>query len=226
MTESVRTLRPDKAFHFERGPKVADVLDFWQWSGSRLLDNTQRGIVAEFLVAQALGVASEPRKEWVAYDILYGVRKIEVKSAAYAQSWPQDTATDISYRITPQKQEWDGETNMTRELNPPQRTADIYIFALLRRPDEEDQRRPSKYKPDPLDLAHWEFSMLDTWTLDRERRKQETIALAPLRELIRGAKYGSECVQHHEIRAAVDWAREAPFGTARCKQWRELVAQA
>ena len=225
MTEPVGMLSPGKAFQFERGPKVADVLDFWQWSGSRLLDNTQRGIVAEFLVARALGVASEPRKEWVAYDICYKGRKIEVKSAAYAQSWRQDTATDISYRIAPQKQEWDGETNETREFNPPQRTADIYVFALLRRPDKEDQRRPRKCKPDPLDLAHWEFSVLDTWTLDHELRKQMTIALAPLRKLIRGAKYGSECVQYHEIRAAVEWAREAPFGTARCKQWRELVAE-
>ena len=31
------------------------LLDFWQWQGSRLLDNALRGLLAEFYVTKALG---------------------------------------------------------------------------------------------------------------------------------------------------------------------------
>ncbi|WP_411876819.1 hypothetical protein [Vulcanococcus limneticus] len=37
---------------------------FWQWAGSDLISNSQRGILAEFLVAHALGVDSGVRTEW------------------------------------------------------------------------------------------------------------------------------------------------------------------
>lgn len=46
------------------------LLDFWQWSSSDLISNTLRGRVAEFLVAQALGVAGGVRKEWDSFDLL------------------------------------------------------------------------------------------------------------------------------------------------------------
>jgi len=61
--------------------------DYWQWSGSSLLDNTECGIVAEFLVALALGLTESPRLEWASFDLETAVgAKIEVKSAAYLQS--------------------------------------------------------------------------------------------------------------------------------------------
>src|SRR5436309_1595976 len=68
-----------------------DILSFWQWMCSDLVSNATRGILAEFLVARALGVGREDiRDEWAAYDIETpdGV-KVEVKSSAYIQSWAQ-----------------------------------------------------------------------------------------------------------------------------------------
>ena len=56
--------------HF-RGPGVRKslrLLDYWRWSGSVLLDNTARGILAEFLIAAALGLHKEPRREWAGFD--------------------------------------------------------------------------------------------------------------------------------------------------------------
>jgi len=67
------------------------LIDFWKWSVSDLISNATRGRFAEFIVASALGINMENvRDEWSAYDLISpeGI-KIEVKSAAYIQSWHQ-----------------------------------------------------------------------------------------------------------------------------------------
>jgi hypothetical protein len=46
-----------------------DLLSFWQWSASDLVSNALPGRLAEFLVAQALGIADGMRAEWDAYDL-------------------------------------------------------------------------------------------------------------------------------------------------------------
>lgn len=49
------------------GPGVTQpllLIDYWRWQGSVLLDNTSRGILAEFLVAAALDLHRKPRREW------------------------------------------------------------------------------------------------------------------------------------------------------------------
>ena len=64
-----RKLKGDQPLH-EAGKSVGpSVLDYWRWSASNLLDNTARGILAEFIVASALGVAGGLRTEWDAYDL-------------------------------------------------------------------------------------------------------------------------------------------------------------
>ena len=61
--------------------------DFWRWSCSDLLNNTQRGILAEFLVHSALGTKDVVRTDWLPFDLTSpsGLR-IEVKSSAYLQA--------------------------------------------------------------------------------------------------------------------------------------------
>lgn len=81
----------NEAFREQNGRIELTVLDFWQWANSNLLDNAARGILAEFLVAHALERTHMPRREWGAFDIkTESGLKIEVKSASYAQSWPQE----------------------------------------------------------------------------------------------------------------------------------------
>ena len=193
---------------FVGGPDEAatgmTVLDYWRWSGSDLLDNAQRGVLAEFLVARALGVTDEFRAEWASYDIRYRNRKIEIKSAAYAQSWPQETPSVIGFTIAPQKGAWDPKTNEWEPLDSPRRTADLYIFSLLRRPDGKDRRDPNRHKSDPLDLRHWEFLVLDTATLDSERPGQGTIGLKPLSVLVEGSALGAASIGYGDIKTAVD----------------------
>jgi len=51
----------------------------------------QRGVLVEFIVASAIGVdLNSVREEWGAYDLTIqdGIR-VEVKSAAFIQSWEQ-----------------------------------------------------------------------------------------------------------------------------------------
>lgn len=45
--------------------------DFWAWGYSNILTNNLRGVVAEFLVATALGETGGTRTEWDAFDVLY-----------------------------------------------------------------------------------------------------------------------------------------------------------
>ena len=148
------------------------VLDFWRWAYSDLLSNTLRGILAEFLVAKAVGATKSARREWDAFDVTTpsGVR-IEVKSAAYVQSWHQDKPSNISFDIAPKKS-WDAETNTTDV--EPSRSADIYVFALL-----HEQNRDTV---NPLDLNQWTFFVLPTATLNT-LGNQKRLSLGPLRKL-------------------------------------------
>ena len=78
-----------------------DVLSFWQWSASDLLSNATRGILVEYIVARALDASPDGvRDEWAAFDLLTGNgTKVEVKSAAYVQSWHQNKLSNICFSM-------------------------------------------------------------------------------------------------------------------------------
>jgi hypothetical protein len=86
-------------FHANGQPVGPDLLSFWRWSASDLISNTMRGILAEFIVANALGIPTESARDaWGAYDLetLDGI-KVEVKSSAYIQSWHQKRFSAITF---------------------------------------------------------------------------------------------------------------------------------
>lgn len=207
MTKPTQLLCQDAVF---KGASTdAKILDYWRWSGSHLLDNTLRGNLAEFLVARALNADGEPRMEWASWDIEYprdsgaDPVKIEVKSAAYAQSWHQAKASTISYDIAKRKWIWNPRTGKSKMLDPPRRIADVYVFALLRRCDEQDRIDPNEHKPDPLDLRDWEFHVLDRITLDQQARDQKRIGLNPLKKLVENSN-GAGPISYDGIKKAVD----------------------
>jgi len=146
---------------------------FWQWSSSDLVSNATRGVLAEFLVTSALGLADGVRNQWDAFDILLadGTR-IEVKSAAYLQSWAHAKLSNIIFTIRPTLA-WSSETNqLSSELR---RQADIYIFCLL---DHQE-----KATLDPMRLEQWTFYLLRSSILDERFSTQKTISLASLLKL-------------------------------------------
>lgn len=175
----VRRMAGTESFHQEGRDAGFGVLDYWRWSSSDLLANVERGAVAEFLVASALGVTdNHPRIHWAGYDILGpdGI-SIEVKSAAYWQSWPQERPSAISFQIRPLTRAWDPVRLVTAKLDPPRRAAHIYVFCLLGREDEPF--------PDPLDLAQWQFFVVPTRVLDEDLgASQRSIALGSLVRLL------------------------------------------
>jgi hypothetical protein len=62
---------------------------------------------------------------------------IEVKSAAYIQSWHQDRLSTISFNCAPSFA-WDPETN--RQSDVKRRQAEVYVFALLAHQNQATHR--------------------------------------------------------------------------------------
>ncbi len=157
----------DKSLNFS-------LLDFWRWSVSDILSNATRGRFAEFIVATAANIdIKQIRDEWSAFDLeTHEGIKIEVKSAAYVQSWFQSKLSPISFS-TKAAFVWDSITNKQEETA--RRSADIYVFCLL--------HHPEKSTIDPLNLNHWTFYVLATEELNRYKRSQHSITLNSLRRL-------------------------------------------
>ena len=162
-------------FRDSEGSLGFDLLSFWQWSSSDLVSNATRGILAEYLVARALDAvpSAKIRDEWDPYDVeVDDGPSVEVKSAAFLQSWHQDRLSRITFKI-PKTHAWDKTTGRFNEET--QRQADVYVFALLAHTDQETL--------DPMDVSQWEFYVVSTATLDREVPEQQSIGLPSLRKL-------------------------------------------
>lgn len=54
----------DESFSLFGEPLDLQLSAFWQWSSSDLVSNAMRGVLAEFLVASALGLADGVRNQW------------------------------------------------------------------------------------------------------------------------------------------------------------------
>lgn len=177
-------------------PTGVTVLDFWRWAASDLLGNALRGLVAEYLVAHALDATGHPRQEWAAYDVVTpdGVT-VEVKSAAYLQSWRQTAISKLIYGIQ-ETRGWDAAT-ATYEVAV-RRQADVYVFCLLAHQD--------KTTVDPLNLDQWKFYVLPRRQLDAELGSQRS---ASLNTLIRA---GAQLTAYSELRTAVSQAASADLG--------------
>jgi hypothetical protein len=196
--QRMTTKRKDgrEPFHINGDILDFNLLSFWQWSASDLVNNAIRGIVAEYIVARALGVAdSGVREGWAAFDLETpsGI-KVEVKSAAYVQSWHQKRLSTIKF-VTPKTREWNADTNI--QSRESKRQADVYVFALLAHAD--------KTTIDPLNLDQWRFYVLPTATLDGRTRSQHSITLASLEKLCSGN------ITYSDLPSAVESCIEKQF---------------
>src|SRR5690606_33133494 len=138
----------DEKLSFDGTSLGLSLLDFWRWSYSDILSNTMRGVLAEFIVATALGIdIKTARKEWEAFDLLTENNlKVEVKSCAYLQTWKQNDYSKIGFSCGTSKS-WDYNTD--KRSNEAKRHADVYVFCLL--------KHKIKSSINPLDLNQWEF---------------------------------------------------------------------
>lgn len=151
----------------------ATLADFWAWACSDVISNRLRGILAEYIVAFALGVADGVRTEWDAVDLrLPDGLDVEVKSAAYVQSWSQQQLSRIGFDIAPTKG-WNARTDVVAAV--PHRPSRVYVFCLLHHTD--------RATIDPLNLDQWEFYVTPTIALDAALGAQTRISLARLRAI-------------------------------------------
>lgn len=63
-------MNPDTPFTINGKEADFTILDFWKWGCSSILDNVWRGVLAEYIIAKALGIDNIPRKEWETYDLI------------------------------------------------------------------------------------------------------------------------------------------------------------
>lgn len=134
------------------GGSLGTMGEFWSWAFGDLRNNNLRGVFAEWMVAQLLGVAPPPRGSWDEYDLrLPDGRTVEVKAGARLQAWhrPGDKPSKVIFsglkgRI------WSTETR--RHTPTATHNADLYIFCLHTETD------PARW--DALDLAQWRFHLL------------------------------------------------------------------
>lgn len=161
-------------------PLNFSLLDFWRWSVSDILSNATRGRFAEFIVATATNIDIRScRDEWSAFDLetRNGI-KLEIKSAAYLQSWFQQTHSKISFS-TRAALSWDSLSNKQSETA--KRHADVYVFCLL--------HHNNKQTVEPLNMNQWEFYVLATKQLNDYTRSQHSITLKSLQALTQPVCY-------------------------------------
>jgi len=162
----------NEKFQIENKTLKFELSEFWSWNQSNLIENRTRGILAEFIIKKALEIESDYRIEWDDFDLISNCgKKLEIKSAAYIQSWEQKKYSDIKFGISP--------TTRTND-NPKydgtkKRWSDFYIFCLLKNKDQKTIN--------PLDLNQWTFFVLKTKILNKQKPKQQTIGLNPLLKL-------------------------------------------
>ena len=169
--------RPDEVIIGLGGLTIGD---FWSWAYSDIMNNRNRSIFAEFIVGSALGAINKPRIEWDAFDLVYRGKKIEVKSSAYLQSWPQSNLSLIRFDIAT-KRSWYADSN-TFETEPV-RAADCYVFCIFSETDP--------IKADVLNMEKWQFYVLATAKIDRELGVQKTIGIKRLQSMCNPIEYGS-----------------------------------
>lgn len=149
-----------------------DLSNFWSWNQSNLIENRTRGILAEFIVKEALEIKSDSRVEWDNFDLVSNAgKKLEIKSSAYIQSWEQEKYSEIKFGISPTV----GTKDNPKYDGIKRRWTDFYIFCLLNNKDQATIN--------PLDLSQWTFFILETKILNKHKPEQKTIGLSSLLKL-------------------------------------------
>ncbi|MGC4174691.1 hypothetical protein [Demequina sp.] len=126
-------------------------------------------MLAEYLVALAVGSTTVPRDPWAPYDVVdpAGVT-IEVKSAAYLQAWDQRALSRINFLVRPTA----SPTVVLGETPVVSRRSQVWVFALLHHLDQGTLN--------PLDLTQWSFWVVPTSWLNARERSQHSIGVAAL----------------------------------------------
>lgn len=155
------------------------VLDFWQWAFSDLQANNLRGVFAEWLVAKLVGASLDhARDSWREFDLEITSDparniKIEVKAAAYLQTWGKGDEPPSKIIFSSLKNKiYDYATRQYTDAET--YNADVYIFCL-----QHQMVRAGCW--DALNMENWTFFVLPKEKL--EPLNVKSIGLASLEKL-------------------------------------------
>ena len=169
------------------------VRDLWAWAMGDLRLNTNRGALAQFLVAKAVGDDRLMDDGWGNFDVRSADgTTIEVKSSAYWQSWKQTRPSDIKFTGLMGKP-WSEETGYGPESIV---RADVFVFAHNACADR------STY--DSLRLSDWQFFVVPGHLI--QQRGMKSIGLEPLRKLAPSPVSWNDIADAVTLAAAVDVA--------------------
>jgi hypothetical protein len=182
-----KSLAPTDQFKIDAHvPDLPSVGGFWSWAFSDLKENTTRGVLAEFLVASALGIVGDVKAAWEPYDLkTYSGIRIEVKASGYLQAWSTLKHSTINFSSL-KGRVFNSETGDYSE--EPSYNADVYIFC------KHHAEQHAKY--DVLDLDQWEFYVITREYLEGLGHKSVTE-----KRLI---KDGICSVPYHQLRSEFD----------------------
>ena len=139
-------------------------VDFWAWSLSDTRANTVRSMLAEYLIAEAMGVRSRPRVEWDPCDVVVPAGRIEVKASAYLQAWAQRTPSRIVFSGL-KGRTWSPEAGYSDAQTY---NADVYVFAVL------SARVHDEY--DAFDTDRWQFWVLPLAAIEQHAAASSSLA--------------------------------------------------
>lgn len=147
------------------GNKKFSVLEFWRYGFSNLNSNVLRGVLAEFLVENALrnNEQIDVRNPWGDSDVIApDGKKIEVKCCSYIQDWDQNDYSKVIWSGLKAKELYYSDAvKKLSELKSVDYKSDIYILALFKHKDHATL--------DILNMDQWCF-----WVLSRENIKEVT----------------------------------------------------
>ncbi|MEX1013983.1 MAG: hypothetical protein WDZ80_02375, partial [Candidatus Paceibacterota bacterium] len=173
--------------------KKFSVNDFWQYGFSNLSSNVTRGVLAEFIIENALKDSKkiELRNPWGDYDIEYKGKKIEVKCSSYIQDWDQEKLTRISWSgLKAKTLYWSSAVNKKLKEEKKSYKADIYILSLLH------HKEPKTL--DILNMSQWSFFVLSKKQLKDISADANSLSLSTLE------KKSVEFCKFEEIKDKVD----------------------
>ncbi len=169
------------------GKKICSLMDFWRWAYSDLIGNAERGALAEFIVACALGIQDYERISWDKYDLLTkeGVA-VEVKTSGYIQTWKQEHLSKLIFGISP-TYGWDSKVNKYEEVK--KRQSDVYVFCVHKHTEQETVN--------PLLISQWDFYLMQTKLIDEKFGEQKSVTLSSL------VKAGAIKCEYEELYAKI-----------------------
>lgn len=177
------------------GGKKFSVLEFWRYGFSNLNSNVLRGVLAEFIIENAIKDSGQAtvRSPWGDYDVLApNGKKIEVKCCSYIQDWDQKELSKIVWTGLKAKDLYYSSAvsnNLKLTTRKTDYKADIYVFCLLKHQDPKTL--------DILNMDQWCFYVLSKEKVKEISRNGNSISL------VRLEKIGMKPISFKEIEDAI-----------------------